>query len=105
MDEQWLFQRWREGHRTDIEREVRLRCAGMSYGKRMRVLRRATGATQKQLAATLGISARTVIRHEQGQAVRAWSPIWSGLRELERDHAEELLGLFEAPQSQGLEFN
>jgi hypothetical protein len=104
MDQQWLFERWREGHRTDIEREVRLRCAGMSYGKRMLALRHVMGATQKVLTATLGVSTRIVIRHERGQLVRAWEPIWAGIRELERDH-EELLGLLEAPQSQGLEFN
>jgi len=49
--------------------------------------------TQRQAAAELGISRRTLIRHEQGQHVRPWIRIGLllRLRQLETDHEEEIV--------------
>ena len=98
MDEQSLFQRWREERRADIQREVRYRCVGLPFGQRIRTLRHILGMTQRQIAAALGISTRTVIRHERGQCVRAWK-LYVGMRELELAHAEELFAYLESDTS------
>jgi DNA-binding XRE family transcriptional regulator len=52
---------------VDIQREVRFKCLALPFGQRMRTLRRVLGMTQKQFADTLGVSVRTVIRHERDQ--------------------------------------
>ena len=72
MDEQSLFERWRQERRADIQREVRIKCQHVPFGKRMRTIRSILGMTQKQLASALGINARTVIRYERGQSARSW---------------------------------
>ena len=65
---------------------------GMSSGEHIRLLRKVLGWTQEQAAAKLGISRRSVIRHEKGQHLRPWMRISleMRLRQLEADHAEQL---------------
>ncbi len=74
--------------------ELRRRLQVMPSGLRIRNLRALLGWTQRMAAVQLGISVRTVIRHEQG---RNRHPQWPRLsllrrlRELESDYAEELI--------------
>ena len=97
MDQPSLFQRWRQEHLADIQREVRLKCQWVRpFGQRMRTIRRLLGMTQEQLAAALSISVRTVIRHERGHSVRPWLDLWVGVRELELAHAEEVFAYWES---------
>ena len=56
--------------------------------------------TQKDLALALGVSVRTVIRHERGQCVRS-SSLWASLREMEMAHAEEIVSCLEMPAFRG----
>jgi DNA-binding XRE family transcriptional regulator len=62
-------------------------------GQRIRNLRVVLGWTQAMAAVQLGISTRTVIRHEQGRNRRPWLrlPLLLRLCELESDHAEQLI--------------
>jgi len=64
----------------------------MSSGEHIFALRKALGWTQEQAAAELGISRRSVIRHEQGQHLRPRmrKSLEKRLRQLEADHAEQL---------------
>ena len=62
---------------------------GRHIQKRGSTLRSVLGVTQKQLAGTLGVSVRTVIRHERGQCMLA-GKLYVGLRELELAYAEKL---------------
>ncbi len=68
-------------------------------GPRIRNLRRLFAWTQRKAAAELGISVRTVIRHEQGQQYRRWRQTrWSLLlSKLEYDHMDELIASFGRP--------
>jgi DNA-binding XRE family transcriptional regulator len=65
----------------------------VSFGQRLRELRRALGWTQRMAAVELGINVRTVIRHEKGQHRTPWVriPLLLKLRDLERVCAEEIL--------------
>ena len=65
----------------------------MRFGQRLRELRRALGWTQRMAAVELGITVRTVIRHENGQHRTPWVrlPLLLKLRDLERVCAEEIL--------------
>jgi len=49
--------------------------ASLSFGQRVRDLRRFAGLTQREIAGHLGISRRTVIRYEQGSThqPRPWT--------------------------------
>jgi DNA-binding XRE family transcriptional regulator len=42
--------------------------SALPFGQRLRELRRAVGWTQREIAAQLGVCARTVIRYERGQS-------------------------------------
>lgn len=61
-------------------------------GQRIHVLRTVLGWSQGQAAMELGISRRTVIRHEQGQHRHPWMrlSLLERLRELESIYAEQL---------------
>lgn len=62
----------------------------LPYGQRIRDLRKALGWTQHDAAKHLGISVRTVIRHERNQSLRMhWTPLWK-LREVELTYAADL---------------
>jgi DNA-binding XRE family transcriptional regulator len=65
----------------------------LPFGQRLHELRRALGWTQGMAAVELGISVRTVIRHEKGQHRTPWVriPLLLKLRHLERVCAEEIL--------------
>ena len=65
----------------------------MPFGQRLRELRRALGWTQRMAAIELGITVRTVIRHENGQHRTPWVrlPLLLKLRDLERVCAEAIL--------------
>jgi DNA-binding XRE family transcriptional regulator len=66
---------------------------GMSSGQRIRNLRAALGWTQRVAAKELGVSLRTVIRHEKGHRRVLWLrlPLLRRLCELEREHADQII--------------
>lgn len=71
--------------------ELPLRLNIMPIGYRIRALRFALGWTQARAAGQLGISTRTVIRHEQGRnVVTVRAKLFERLSRLEADHAEQL---------------
>jgi DNA-binding XRE family transcriptional regulator len=88
----WI-QAWHDEQAARLKAELRGLLFVMTSGQRIRNLRGLFGWTQRQAATELGVSARTVIRHEQGQrrtpSLRL--PLLLRLRELEWDHAEELI--------------
>jgi transcriptional regulator with XRE-family HTH domain len=69
-------------------------------GQRIRNLRIVLGWSQREAALQLGVSRRTIIRHEQGRNRHPWVrlSLLERLRELESTYAGELiiyLGLFD----------
>jgi DNA-binding XRE family transcriptional regulator len=62
----------------------------MPFGQRIRELRRARGWTQRQAGYALGVSRRTVIRHERGRTRRPWWSLLETVRRLEEAYAGEL---------------
>ena len=62
----------------------------MPFGQRIRELRRARGWTQRQAGYALGVSTRTVIRHERGYTRRPWWTLLETVRRLEAAYAGEL---------------
>jgi Helix-turn-helix domain len=64
--------------------------AALPFGQRIRALRRALRWTQGEIARQLGVSARSIIRYEQGRS----SPLQAGpllaLRRLESAYAQQL---------------
>ena len=62
-------------------------------GERIRNLRAILGWTQRTAAVHLGISVRTLIRHERGHHRTPWPRLQLvlRLRELESEHAQELI--------------
>jgi DNA-binding XRE family transcriptional regulator len=73
--------------------ELQQRLVLMPSGARIRSLRRALGWTQQRAADELGISKRTLIRHERGQPRRPGmrSSLLLRLCELESVHEPQLL--------------
>ena len=102
MNEQVRVERFSEAHRVqrleEIRQEIRDYAVGASFGERMLRLRRLLGMTQKELALALGVSVRTIIRHERGQCNRSWS-LWERLREMELAHAEAVVWCLQGPAS------
>lgn len=88
----WI-QAWHDQQATNLRAELRARFFALTSGQRIRNLRGLFGWTQRRAATELGVSVRTVIRHEQGQrrtpSLRL--PLLLRLREMESDHAEELI--------------
>jgi DNA-binding XRE family transcriptional regulator len=64
--------------------------AALPFGQRIRDLRRATGWTQREAARQLGVSARSIIRYEQGSSSPVQAEPLLALRRLESAHAMEL---------------
>jgi len=62
------------------------------FGQRIRELRRARGWTQRQASYALGVSRRTVIRHERGRTRRPWWSLLETMRRLEVAFTVELTG-------------
>ena len=91
----------REGHEGWFRAEFWTRLEAMPAGPRIRHLRRVFGWTQKRAADELGVSVRTVIRHERGQQHRPWPNsewLWR-LSKLERDHESQLFACFSRVRS------
>jgi DNA-binding XRE family transcriptional regulator len=88
----WI-QAWHDEQAVQLKTELLHRLFVMPSGPRIRNLRAALGWTQEMAALRLGVSRRTVIRHEQAQHRRPWPrlELLFKLRELESDHAEELI--------------
>jgi DNA-binding XRE family transcriptional regulator len=63
--------------------------AALPFGERIRDLRRALGWTQREVAVQIGVSARSVIRYEQGRSAPLQFETLLALRRLEA-HAQEL---------------
>jgi len=63
----------------------------MPFGQRIRELRRARGWTQRQAGYALGVSTRTVIRHEKGRTRRPWWSLLVTVRRLEEAYPAELV--------------
>jgi DNA-binding XRE family transcriptional regulator len=64
--------------------------ASLPLGQRIRDLRRAQGWTQRNIAMQLGVSARSIIRYEQGRSAPLQSAPLLALRRLESAYATEL---------------
>ena len=81
--------------------ELRWWQAAMPSGRRIYLLRRALGWTQSRVALELGISRRTVIRHEQGHTRRRWAclSLHHDLCQLEYAHAEQIIAYARLVQS------
>ena|SRR5438128_764283 len=73
------------------ELQERLRATSIRFGQRIRNLRLALGWTQRKTAMHLGVSVRTVIRHEQNRTRRPWTPLLVRLRVLESAYGGEVL--------------
>jgi len=71
--------------------ELQRQLHAMHFGDRLRGLRRALSWTQSRIAEEMGISVRTVIRHERGSNRRPHMRILLRLNDLESRHAAELL--------------
>jgi len=57
--------------------------AALPFGQRLRDVRRALGWTQRYIASELGVSARTIIRYEQGRSAPIQAAPLLALRRLE----------------------
>ena len=82
----------RDEHEAWFRADFWTRLESMSAGPRIRLLRQVLGWTQQRVADELGVSLRTVKRHERGQH-RPWANsewLWR-LSKLERDHESQLL--------------
>jgi DNA-binding XRE family transcriptional regulator len=64
--------------------------AALPIGQRIRELRRALGWTQRQIARQLGVSARSIIRYEQGRSSPIRSRPLLALRRLESAYIGKL---------------
>jgi len=64
--------------------------ACLPFGDRLRHLRRVLGWTQREAALHLGVSARSIIRYEQGRSSPLQSAPLLALRRLESAHAQQL---------------
>lgn len=104
MNEQVRVKRFSEAYRQqrlkETRQEIRDYAVGASFGERLLRLRRLLGMRQKDLALALGVSVRTIIRHERGQCDRSWS-LWERLREMELAHAEGVVWCLERPAFRG----
>lgn len=60
--------------------------AALSFGRRIRDVRRALGRTQREVAVAIGVSARSIIRYEQGRSSPVQSAPLLALRQLESAH-------------------
>lgn len=93
--------RWLQGdqqavllRQTEASRVVQsMIAASLPIGQRIRNLRFALGWTQREIAAQIGVSRRTVIRYERGRP--RFYPI-PALRDLERVFAKELAAYHDA---------
>ena len=84
---------FRDALAAQLKAELRRQLHGMPSGQRIRYLRAVNGWTQQRAAVELGVSVRTIIRHEQGQKRHPWLrlPLLERLRELESIYAEQLI--------------
>jgi ribosome-binding protein aMBF1 (putative translation factor) len=64
--------------------------APLPFGQRIRDLRCALGWTQREVAVRLGVSARSIIRYEQGRSAPLHSAPLRALRRLESANVREL---------------
>jgi DNA-binding XRE family transcriptional regulator len=90
-DYNWV-QDLRDKQAAQFKAEVKCRLQVMPSGQRIRNLRDMLGWTQGQAAKELGISRRTVIRHERGQHRTPWMrlSLLQRLRRLESEHEQQL---------------
>jgi len=84
---------WHEEQKAQFARLLRTGVVGIRFGQRIRNLRILLGWSQRRAARHLGVSVRTVIRHERGESWRPWLPLLLEVRALEDDHAEEIIAL------------
>jgi DNA-binding XRE family transcriptional regulator len=91
-----LVQVQEDGENATLKADLSRRLHALGSGQRIRHLRRALRWTQREAAAEVGISRRTLIRHEQGQYSSRCSRLsmLMRLRDLESDHAEQLIAYF-----------
>jgi len=86
-------QELRSEHAAGFRNELLRRLDFRPSGERIRTLRAVLGWTQRTAAVNLGISVRTLIRHERGHHRTLWPRLQLvlRLRELESEHAQELI--------------
>ena len=83
---------WREERQTQMGQVLRNSVVCLPFGQRIRNLRRLLGWSQRTAARHLGVSVRTVIRHERGERRRPQEMLVT-VRALEDAHAEEIIAL------------
>ena len=88
----WM-QQLRSAHTARFQQELLATLASRPPGRRIRYLRAVLGWSQRTAASQLGISRRTLIRHEQGQhrTHSARVSLLARLEMLELAHANEIL--------------
>jgi len=88
----WV-QELRSEHAAGFRNELLRRLDFRPPGERIRTLRAVLGWTQRTAGEELGISMRTLIRHERGHHRTPWTRLQLvlRLRELESEHAQELI--------------
>jgi DNA-binding XRE family transcriptional regulator len=84
---------WREERQTQIGRVLRSSVVCLAFGQRIRNLRVLLGWSQRAAARHLGVSVRTVLRHERGDSRRPSLELLETVRALEDSHAEEIIAL------------
>ena len=91
-DSSWV-QDLRDEQAAQFKVALKRHLESMPSGQRIRLLRTVCGWTQRQAAIQLGISRRTLIRHEQCWHRRSWISVslLMRLRQVESDHVEQLL--------------
>jgi DNA-binding XRE family transcriptional regulator len=73
--------------------------AALPFGQRLRELRRALGWRQCDMAAQLGVSARSIIRYEKGCSSPIQIAPLRALRRLELAYMQDLVGSWFAPHA------
>jgi hypothetical protein len=78
---------------AEFRAELRRRLQVLPSGRRIRHIRSILEWTQHRVAVELGVSVRTVIRHERAQNRRPWmrEEMLLRLRKLESDYADQLI--------------
>ena len=83
----------RQEERTQLKAQLHQHLSALTSGRRILHLRTALGWTQQRAAMELGISRRTLIRHEQGLYGTQWTRnvLLMRLQQVEATHEEALI--------------
>jgi DNA-binding XRE family transcriptional regulator len=84
---------WNEQESTRLKEELHRRLNSFTPGQRIRHLRHVMRWSQRRAAVEMGVSRRTLVRHEQGQYGSRWTRVamWMRLQQLESQHADRFV--------------